>query len=79
MVPQIGTQNQKWQRYYDSSCLGTGGIRTAVTVGFSKMGLLAYPDKSRLGCKRNEAPVLGVQDNKRTLVLAWEMRPTCLS
>lgn len=73
MAPQIGRrQKQKWQSYYDSSCLGTGKIRTAATVGFSRKGLLAYPDMSRLGCKKSEAPVQGVQDNKRNLASGWE-------
>lgn len=61
---------------------GGGRIRTTVTVivGFSEVGLLACPDKSRLGCTRNEAPVLGVQDNKRTSCFSMgEIRPTCLS
>lgn len=48
---------------------GIGMVRTA---GIFQDGLLAYPDKSRLGCKRNEDPVVGVQNNKRNLALGWD-------
>lgn len=32
----------------------------------------SYLDRSRLGCKRNESPALGVQDKRKNPVLRWE-------
>lgn len=73
MAPQTRrNQNQKWQRYCEGRYVGVREDEDGSDSGIWQGGGSSYLDKSRLGCKRNENPALGVQDKRKNLVLRWE-------